>query len=87
MGPLQRTYVQCEYIGRANMNRRSGCDCRIWLVVRYVNDGLAIRCIRHEISYVDSHSHSEGYHVPAVRHRDAFYQKLEDDRAAALGQK
>jgi len=29
----------------------------------------------------------KGYHVPAVRHRDAFYQKLEDDRAAALGQK
>ncbi|KAL1642311.1 Cytochrome c oxidase subunit 7A [Didymella pomorum] len=28
-----------------------------------------------------------GYHVPAVRHRDAFYQKLEDERAAALGQK
>ncbi|KAH3908279.1 hypothetical protein HBI56_228330 [Parastagonospora nodorum] len=28
-----------------------------------------------------------GYHVPAVRHRDAFYQKLEDDRAATLGQK
>ena len=31
--------------------------------------------------------HLKGYHVPAVRHRDAFYQKLEDDRAAALGQK
>ncbi|KAJ8106286.1 hypothetical protein OPT61_g9637 [Boeremia exigua] len=31
--------------------------------------------------------HVQGYHVPAVRHRDAFYQKLEDDRAAALGQK
>lgn len=30
---------------------------------------------------------SEGYHVPAVRHRDAFYQKIEDERAAALGQK
>ncbi|USP78493.1 hypothetical protein yc1106_05767 [Curvularia clavata] len=29
----------------------------------------------------------QGYHVPAVRHRDAFYQKLEDERAAALGQK
>ncbi|KAL5116429.1 Cytochrome c oxidase subunit 7A [Pleosporales sp. CAS-2024a] len=27
-----------------------------------------------------------GYHVPAVRHRDAFYQKLEDERAATLGQ-
>jgi hypothetical protein len=26
-----------------------------------------------------------GYHVPAVRHRDAFYQKLEDERAKALG--
>ncbi|OCK75668.1 cytochrome c oxidase family protein-like protein [Lepidopterella palustris CBS 459.81] len=26
-----------------------------------------------------------GYHVPSVRHRDAFYQKIEDDRAAALG--
>ncbi|KAJ4361005.1 Cytochrome c oxidase subunit 7A [Didymosphaeria variabile] len=28
-----------------------------------------------------------GYHVPAVRHRDAYYQKIEDERAAALGQK
>ncbi|KAF1934717.1 cytochrome c oxidase family protein-like protein [Clathrospora elynae] len=28
-----------------------------------------------------------GYHVPAVRHRDAFYQKIEDERASALGQK
>ncbi|KAF2798724.1 cytochrome c oxidase family protein-like protein [Melanomma pulvis-pyrius CBS 109.77] len=27
-----------------------------------------------------------GYHVPAVRHRDAFYQKIEDERARALGQ-
>ncbi|KAF2477164.1 cytochrome c oxidase family protein-like protein [Lindgomyces ingoldianus] len=26
-----------------------------------------------------------GYHVPSVRHRDAFYQKIEDERAAALG--
>jgi hypothetical protein len=39
-----------------------------------------------------SHHHAtslltfEGYHVPAVRHRDAFYQKLEDERATALGQ-
>ncbi|KAF2202389.1 cytochrome c oxidase family protein-like protein [Delitschia confertaspora ATCC 74209] len=27
-----------------------------------------------------------GYHVPAVRHRDAFYTKIEDERAKALGQ-
>ncbi|OCK90871.1 cytochrome c oxidase family protein-like protein [Cenococcum geophilum 1.58] len=27
-----------------------------------------------------------GYHVPAVRHRDVFYQKIEDERVAALGQ-
>ncbi|KAF2655133.1 cytochrome c oxidase family protein-like protein [Lophiostoma macrostomum CBS 122681] len=27
-----------------------------------------------------------GYHVPAVRHRDAFYQKIEDERANAIGQ-
>ncbi|OMP84251.1 Cytochrome c oxidase subunit 7A [Diplodia seriata] len=27
-----------------------------------------------------------GYHVPAVRHRDNFYTKLEDERAKALGQ-
>ncbi|KAF2686102.1 cytochrome c oxidase family protein-like protein [Lentithecium fluviatile CBS 122367] len=27
-----------------------------------------------------------GYHVPAVRHRDAFYQQIEDERARALGQ-
>ncbi|QDS67894.1 hypothetical protein FKW77_008208 [Venturia effusa] len=26
-----------------------------------------------------------GYHIPAVRRRDAFYQKLEDKRAQALG--
>ncbi|ORY10065.1 hypothetical protein BCR34DRAFT_486300 [Clohesyomyces aquaticus] len=26
-----------------------------------------------------------GYHVPNVRHRDAFYQKIEDDRAAKMG--
>jgi cytochrome c oxidase subunit 7 len=29
---------------------------------------------------------STGYHVPAVRHRDAFYQRIEDERARALGQ-
>ncbi|KAF2155826.1 cytochrome-c oxidase, subunit VIIa [Myriangium duriaei CBS 260.36] len=28
-----------------------------------------------------------GYHVPAVRRRDLFYAKLEDQRAEALGQK
>ncbi|KAF2249453.1 cytochrome c oxidase family protein-like protein [Trematosphaeria pertusa] len=28
-----------------------------------------------------------GYHVPAVRHRDAFYQRIEDERARALGSK
>ncbi|KAF2175682.1 cytochrome c oxidase family protein-like protein [Zopfia rhizophila CBS 207.26] len=27
-----------------------------------------------------------GYHVPAVRHRDTFYQKIEDERARNLGQ-
>ncbi|KAF2275113.1 cytochrome c oxidase family protein-like protein [Westerdykella ornata] len=27
-----------------------------------------------------------GYHLPAVRHRDSFYQKIEDERARALGQ-
>jgi cytochrome c oxidase subunit 7 len=27
-----------------------------------------------------------GYHVPAVRRRDMFYAKLEDQRAEALGQ-
>lgn len=29
--------------------------------------------------------HFAGYHIPAVRKRDAFYQKLEDKRAKALG--
>ena len=29
----------------------------------------------------------EGYHVPAVRHRDAFYHKLEEERESAIGQK
>jgi len=28
----------------------------------------------------------KGYHVPAVRHRDAFYTKIEEERAKALGQ-
>ncbi|PVH96760.1 cytochrome c oxidase family protein-like protein [Periconia macrospinosa] len=27
-----------------------------------------------------------GYHVPAVRHRDAYYEKIENDRARALSQ-
>ncbi|KXL47517.1 hypothetical protein M433DRAFT_57750 [Acidomyces richmondensis BFW] len=27
-----------------------------------------------------------GYHVPAVRRRDLFYSKLEDERAQAMGQ-
>ncbi|KAF2257749.1 cytochrome c oxidase family protein-like protein [Lojkania enalia] len=27
-----------------------------------------------------------GYHVPAVRHRDQFYQKIEEERAKAMGQ-
>ncbi|KAK4626723.1 Cytochrome c oxidase subunit 9, mitochondrial [Fulvia fulva] len=27
-----------------------------------------------------------GFHVPSVRRRDQFYAKLEDERAAALGQ-
>jgi cytochrome c oxidase subunit 7 len=27
-----------------------------------------------------------GFHVPAVRRRDLFYAKLEDERAAAMGQ-
>jgi hypothetical protein len=29
---------------------------------------------------------ASGYHVPAVRRRDMFYAKLEDQRAEALGQ-
>jgi len=29
---------------------------------------------------------TSGFHVPAVRRRDLFYAKLEDQRAAALGQ-
>jgi hypothetical protein len=27
-----------------------------------------------------------GFHVPAVRRRDLFYAKLEDQRAASMGQ-
>lgn len=27
-----------------------------------------------------------GYHVPAVRHRDRFYAKLEDERMKGIGQ-
>jgi len=26
-----------------------------------------------------------GYHVPAVRHRDRFYAKLEDERMKGIG--
>lgn len=40
---------------------------------------------RNALKYVAGNLHPEGYHVPAVRHRDAFYQKLEDERAAAIG--
>ena len=29
---------------------------------------------------------ASGYHVPAVRRRDRFYAKLEQERAKALGQ-
>ncbi|CAI6333702.1 unnamed protein product [Periconia digitata] len=25
-----------------------------------------------------------GYHVPAVRHRDSYYEKIENERAQAL---
>ncbi|KAI5208285.1 hypothetical protein E4T39_01600 [Aureobasidium subglaciale] len=31
-------------------------------------------------------SPTTGFHVPAVRRRDLFYAKLEDERAASLGQ-
>ena len=40
---------------------------------------------RNALKNVARNLHPEGYHVPAVRHRDAFYQKLEDERAAAIG--
>lgn len=30
--------------------------------------------------------HHQGFHMPAVRRRDMFYAKLEDQRAEALGQ-
>jgi len=40
---------------------------------------------RNVLKCVAGNLHLEGYHVPAVRHRDAFYQKLEDERAAAIG--
>jgi ribosomal protein S15P/S13E len=33
-----------------------------------------------------TNSQRTGYHVPAVRRRDLFYAKLEDQRAEALGQ-
>ncbi|XTI91436.1 hypothetical protein V2W45_1459833 [Cenococcum geophilum] len=38
------------------------------------------------IANFESHTFLKGYHVPAVRHRDVFYQKIEDERVAALGQ-
>ncbi|KAH7555240.1 hypothetical protein BM1_06863 [Bipolaris maydis] len=43
--------------------------------------------VRAGIGVVAGYGWWYGYHVPAVRHRDAFYQKLEDERASALGQK
>lgn len=69
-------------------------NCRSWsgrwlrLVVRYVthSSSIMIACNMLKKS-TTSYLPPEGYHVPAVRHRDAFYQKLEDERAAALGQK
>jgi hypothetical protein len=69
------------------VNHRSWLDCRLRLVVRYVNDKSTQETHCHICASLDICSHFQGYHVPAVRHRDAFYQKLEDDRAAALGQK
>lgn len=67
---------------------RSWLDCRLRLVVRYVDARPATpaqlfagRCPAGPMLTF------QGYHVPAVRHRDAFYQKIEDERASALGQK
>lgn len=69
----------------ANRSHRSWCRCRLWLVVRYVESDCRLAAWGKEthrwmLTFA-------GYHVPAVRHRDAFYQKLEDERAASLGQK
>jgi hypothetical protein len=49
---------------------------------RHIRDCNAIRIV---ISTPNLDLHCKGYHVPAVRHRDAFYTKLEEDRAKALG--
>ena len=76
------------YESLANSNRRSRCHCWLRLVVRYVISFWTCDC---DCGWCKDIQGSiltfPGYHVPAVRHRDAFYQKLEDERAAALGQK
>jgi hypothetical protein len=69
------------------MNYRYWSDNRLRLVVRYVNEQSTQSMHYCSSSNSNPDLRPEGYHVPAVRHRDAFYQKLEDDRAAALGQK
>jgi hypothetical protein len=69
------------------MSYRSWSDCWLRLVVRYVNDEPSQNTHCCALSMSDPGLHLEGYHVPAVRHRDAFYTKLEDERSAALGQK
>lgn len=39
-----------------------------------------------EEKHVTDHLARKGYHVPAVRRRDIYYSKLEDERARAMGQ-
>lgn len=54
-------------------------------MVRYVKE---LRALHHTLLFYDEHVLilRQGYHVPAVRHRDAFYQKIEDQRAKNMGQ-
>ena len=69
------------------VNCRSWCDCRLRMVVWYVYTTSSMPNQLLWSMFPISMLTIQGYHVPAVRHRDAFYQKIEDERASALGQK
>lgn len=70
--------ADCKY------DNRSGDKFRVLLLVRYVHEDSAysVKNISRSIGCIDE---GAGYHIPAVRTRDRFYAKLEDDRAEAAG--
>jgi hypothetical protein len=48
-------------------------------------EGLRLTAIRTGLGVTAGYTWWYGYHVPATRKRDNFYQKLEDQRAKAIG--